>query len=70
MSNKKMKYIGEFDSVDNLRIIVSQDLKDLGIKIPKHKKSKTKEELVSKNVYFQTFSGDHGIKSSDFFPNS
>ncbi len=48
-----MKYIGEFDTVDNLRIIASQDLKDLGIKIPKHKKSKTKEELLVSQTFFE-----------------
>ena len=40
-----MRYISEIESPDNVRILVMQDLKELGIKVPKTKsKNKTKEE--------------------------
>jgi hypothetical protein len=42
-----MRYISEIESPDNVRILVMQDLKELGIKVPKAKKNKSKEESVS-----------------------
>ena len=43
-----MRYIQEIESPENVRILVIQDLKELGIKVPKAKKNKNKEEsLVS-----------------------
>ena len=43
-----MRYILEIDNPENVRLMVLQDLKELGIKVPKVKKNKSKEDsLVS-----------------------
>ena len=41
-----MKLIHDLEDLGSLREVVTQDLKDIGIKFPKHKKSKTKEEIL------------------------
>ncbi len=48
-----MKLILDIEDPDSLRDVVTQDLKEIGIKLPKHKKSKTKEDvLVNQNKFF------------------
>ena len=43
-----MKFIQDIENQENLKSLIILDLKELGIKIPKHKKSKTRDDsLVS-----------------------
>ena len=39
-----MKFVQEIDDPANLRALVVQDLKEFGIKVPKSKKNKVKDE--------------------------
>ena len=41
-----MKLIHDLEDQGSLKDVVTQDLKEIGIKFPKHKKSKTKEEIL------------------------
>ena len=38
--NVEMKHISCIDNVENLRALIRSELRDLGIKVPKHKKNK------------------------------
>ncbi len=41
-----MRYIQEVDNPENLRALVTQDLKELGIRAPKVKKTKSKDAVA------------------------
>ena len=47
-----MKLIHDIEDPGSLKEIVTQDLKEIGIKLPKHKKSKTKEEILVRDFLF------------------
>ena len=47
-----MKFVQEIDDPANLRALVVQDLKEFGIKVPKSKKNKVKEEGCVVCVFF------------------
>lgn len=43
-TRNNMKYVQEIDDQANFRALVVQDLKEFGIKVPKSKKNKVKDE--------------------------
>ena len=51
-----MKLIHDIEDPGSLKEVVTQDLKEIGIKFPKHKKSKTKEEILVSFLYFMYLS--------------
>ena len=44
MVQQKMRGIAQVDDLNGLRLVVAQDLKEFGIKIPKDKKNKNKDD--------------------------
>ena len=48
----RMRYYQDVEDLNSLRAIVTQDLKELGVKPPKTKK-KSKDEAVSKYITYQ-----------------
>lgn len=53
-----MKHISNIDSFENVQALVKQDLRELGIKVPKGKKLKRQgclKNQVCRRIYFPLF---------------